>query len=119
MTRRDVAFKSNGVQLSNPHDWQAADTVELRFRAHKGDQKRLGAVLSRGRVSGNQSAASSNIGNLLGIRGGGLEVMIALMSLHPERRQPSIYLCQPFSYKRTLSYPVNYSLCMDAVLATR
>ena len=51
LTRGDVAFKRRGTQLLKPSEWHSADCVELRFRAHKGDQKRLGAVINRTRAS--------------------------------------------------------------------
>ena len=46
--REDVAFFLGGKQVFWPK-WRTADSVELRFRASKGDQFRKGAVVTRSR----------------------------------------------------------------------
>lgn len=56
----------------------------MRFRGHKGYQKRRGGGLSRERVLLHAGTTVADAGQLLGVRGGGLEIMIASMSIHLE-----------------------------------
>ena len=71
LRRSDVAFFRGHKQLCRP-DWCEADRVEVRFRASKGDQLRLGVVVTRVRV-----------GPALAFRdgGGAVALMTELMSV--------------------------------------
>lgn len=64
------------MKPDHPTHWSEADTVEMQFR----DQKQMGVVSSRERVSGNPSLVFFSVGSLWSLRGGGLEVMTAFMS---------------------------------------
>ncbi|CAM9526848.1 unnamed protein product, partial [Sphacelaria rigidula] len=84
LTRGDIAFKRGETQLHKHAEWQTADSVEVRFKAHQGDQKRRGVVLSRNRAVAQPNKQAVDIGQSLGAQGGGLEIMTALMLVHPE-----------------------------------
>lgn len=72
------------MQISCSAEWGSADSVEVRFRFLKGHQNRRGSVISRERVSSHSSVTVADAAQLLGVRGHGREIMVALMSKHPE-----------------------------------
>ena len=77
LTRRDLVFFAGASQLA----WderRVADRVEVTFRASKSDNKRLGAIVTRTRVTvGNEKARNEK-------SDGALEIVLDLLDLYPE-----------------------------------
>ena len=74
MRREDVTFFREGTKVERPQ-WVSAETVEMRFRASKGDQLRKGTVVTRSRDPPSKSQAEQ--------KPGAVELLIELMSHDP------------------------------------
>lgn len=75
LTRKDVAFFRGDIQLDYTH-WRQADTVEVNFRGHKGDQAQKGNVRVRTRdeTSGPRAGYRAD--------GGAVALLVELLSCH-------------------------------------
>lgn len=75
LTRGDVAFFRGDIQLEYVH-WRQADSVEVNFRGHKGDQAMKGNVRVRTRdeTSGPRAGYRTD--------GGAVDLMLELLSCH-------------------------------------
>lgn len=78
LTRRDLEFFAGASQLAWD-DRRIADRVEVKFRASKSDNKRLGATVTRTSVPVGKDQGTG------GVRGyGALEIILDLLDLYPE-----------------------------------
>ena len=76
LSRGDVAFYSGRKQLPFLR-WREVDSVEIRFRGHKGDQGQAGNVLVRTRKD------VRGVGSSLREGGGVVALLVELLSVHP------------------------------------
>ena len=77
LNRKDLVFFAGSSQLAWD-DRRVADRVEVKFRASKSANKRLGAIVTRTSVTvGNEKARNEK-------RYGALEIVLDLLDFYPE-----------------------------------